>query len=85
MQATQSRQEAGHQQRPSPCAISNEWVRSQAAPLFLGLRAACRMGLEGLVSKRRDRPYQAGRSKHWNKVKNRQHPSMDRVEEFVPI
>ena len=26
-------------------------------------RAACRMGLEGLVSKRRDRPYQAGRSK----------------------
>jgi bifunctional non-homologous end joining protein LigD len=28
-------------------------------------QAACRMGLEGLVSKRRDRPYQAGRSKHW--------------------
>jgi bifunctional non-homologous end joining protein LigD len=28
-------------------------------------RAACRMGLEGLASKRRDRPYQAGRSKHW--------------------
>jgi bifunctional non-homologous end joining protein LigD len=28
-------------------------------------RAACRLGLEGLVSKRRDRPYQAGRSKHW--------------------
>jgi len=27
-------------------------------------RAACRMGLEGLVSKRRDRPYQAGLSKH---------------------
>jgi bifunctional non-homologous end joining protein LigD len=34
-------------------------------------QAACRMGLEGLVSKRRDRPYQAGRSKHWIKVKNR--------------
>jgi bifunctional non-homologous end joining protein LigD len=41
--------------------------------------AACRMGLEGLVSKRRDRPYQAGRSKHWTKVKNRQHPAMSRV------
>jgi bifunctional non-homologous end joining protein LigD len=41
-------------------------------------RAACRMGLEGLVSKRRDRPYQAGRSKHWVKVKNRQHPAMER-------
>ncbi len=44
-------------------------------------RAACRMGLEGLVSKRRDRPYQAGRSKHWIKVKNRQHPAMSRVME----
>jgi bifunctional non-homologous end joining protein LigD len=27
-------------------------------------RAACRMGLEGLVSKHRDGPYQSGRSKH---------------------
>ena len=44
-------------------------------------RAACRMGLEGLVSKRRDRPYQPGRSKHWIKVKNRQHPAMSRVME----
>jgi bifunctional non-homologous end joining protein LigD len=34
-------------------------------------RAACDMGLEGLVSKRRDRPYQAERSKYWIKVKNR--------------
>ncbi len=42
---------------------------------------ACNMGLEGLVSKRRDRPYQAGRSKHWVKVKNRQHPAMSRVME----
>jgi bifunctional non-homologous end joining protein LigD len=33
-------------------------------------RKACEFGLEGLVSKRRDRPYQAGRSKHWIKVKN---------------
>ena len=33
-------------------------------------RAACNMGLEGLVSKRRDRPYRAGRSPHWVKVKN---------------
>jgi bifunctional non-homologous end joining protein LigD len=40
-------------------------------------RAACRMGLEGLVSKRRDRPYQAGRSKHWIKVKNRKHPAIE--------
>ena len=44
-------------------------------------RAARRMGLEGLVSKRRDRPYQSGRSKHWIKVKNRKHPAMSRVME----
>jgi ATP-dependent DNA ligase len=42
-------------------------------------QAACRMGLERLVSKRRDRPYQGGRSKHWVKVKNRAHPAMSRV------
>jgi bifunctional non-homologous end joining protein LigD len=44
-------------------------------------RAACEMGLEGLVSKRRDRPYQGGRSKYWVKVKNRKHPAMSRVME----
>jgi bifunctional non-homologous end joining protein LigD len=42
-------------------------------------QAACRMGLEGLMSKRRDRPYQPGRSKHWVKIKNRTHPAMSRV------
>jgi bifunctional non-homologous end joining protein LigD len=45
-------------------------------------RAACDMGLEGLVSKRRDRPYQAGGSKHWIKVKNRKHPAMERGEDW---
>jgi bifunctional non-homologous end joining protein LigD len=43
--------------------------------------AACGMGLEGLVSKHRDRPYQSGRSKHWVKVKNRRHPAMAPVME----
>jgi bifunctional non-homologous end joining protein LigD len=46
------------------------------APFELGeigpdlFRQACRFGLEGLVSKRRDRPYRAGRSPHWAEVKN---------------
>jgi ATP-dependent DNA ligase len=31
------------------------------------------IGLEGLVSKRSDRPYRGGRSPHWIKVKNRSH------------
>jgi ATP-dependent DNA ligase len=44
-------------------------------------RAACNMGLEGLVSKRRDRPYRAGRSPDWIKVKNRSHPALNRVKD----
>jgi bifunctional non-homologous end joining protein LigD len=40
-------------------------------------RQACKFGLEGLVSKRVDRPYRAGRSKDWIKMKNRAHPAMD--------
>ena len=31
---------------------------------------ACAMGLEGIVAKRRDRPYRSGRSPDWIKVKN---------------
>jgi bifunctional non-homologous end joining protein LigD len=42
-------------------------------------RAACNIGLEGMVSKRSDRPYRAGRSKDWIKVKNRRHPALSRV------
>jgi ATP-dependent DNA ligase len=42
-------------------------------------QAACRMGLEGLVSKRSDRPYRGGRSPDWVKVKNRGHHAFDRV------
>ena len=34
-------------------------------------RHACLMDLE---TKNRDRPYRAGRSPHWVKVKNRKHP-----------
>jgi hypothetical protein len=54
---------------------SRHWMVT--APIGPDLfRTACQMGLEGLVSKRRDRPYQAGRSKHWIKIKNRAHPAM---------
>jgi bifunctional non-homologous end joining protein LigD len=44
-------------------------------------RAACNMGLEGLVSKRVNRPYRGGRSPDWVKVKNRKHPAMERVKD----
>ena len=44
-------------------------------------RAACRMGLEGLVSKRADRPYRGGRSPHWIKRKSPSHHGFNRVKE----
>jgi ATP-dependent DNA ligase len=40
-----------------------------------------RLGLEGVVSKRADRPYRAGRSKDWIKIKNRKHPAYRRVQD----
>jgi len=43
--------------------------------------AACRIGLEGIVSKRADRPYLSGRSQTWLKIKNRDSPAMKRYEE----
>ena len=46
-------------------------------------RAACNMGLEGMVSKRVDRPYRAGRSKDWVKAKNRNHPAMESGDGLV--
>ena len=45
------------------------------------LRHACRMGLEGIVSKRRDAPYRSGRSKTWLKTKNPESPAAVRVWE----
>ena len=57
----------------------NPFERGEIGPELF--RAACRMGLEGLVSKHRDRPYQTGRSRHSVKVKNRQHPAFARVRD----
>ena len=41
----------------------------------------CKLGLEGIVCKRIDLPYENGPSKSWIKVKNRQHPALARVRE----
>jgi ATP-dependent DNA ligase len=42
---------------------------------------ACRLGLEGIVSKRADLPYRAGVSRTWLKTKNKKHPALLRVKE----
>ena len=45
----------------------NEHVEDEAAVVF---QHACKLGLEGIVSKRRGSPYVSGRSPHWLKLKN---------------
>ena len=42
---------------------------------------ACKLGLEGIVSKHRDRAYRAGRSTNWIKIKNPASPAMLRGAE----
>ena len=64
--------------RPEGIFVSDSEQGEIGPDLF---RHACLMGLEGMVSKRRDRPYRAGRSPDWIKVKNREHPSIERVKE----
>ena len=44
-------------------------------------RHACAMGLEGIVAKRRDKPYRSGRSPDWIKVKNPDAPAATRLIE----
>jgi bifunctional non-homologous end joining protein LigD len=45
----------------------NEHIEDEAAIVF---QHACKLGLEGIVSKRRGSPYVSGRSPHWLKLKN---------------
>jgi bifunctional non-homologous end joining protein LigD len=45
----------------------NEHVDDEAAIVF---QYACKLGLEGIVSKRRGPPYVSRRSPHWLELKN---------------
>jgi bifunctional non-homologous end joining protein LigD len=44
-------------------------------------RHACKLGLEGIVSKRKDSPYRSGRSSDWLKMKNPAAPAVKREAE----
>jgi hypothetical protein len=44
-------------------------------------RHACKLGLEGIVSKRKDSPYRSGRSPDWLKMKNTKAPAVKREAE----
>ena len=45
---------------------------------------ACKLGLEGIVSKRLGSPYRSGRSRDWIKSKNPSAPAVKREAEEAP-
>jgi bifunctional non-homologous end joining protein LigD len=71
------RRAAGHVLK-NRIALSEHMDGELGAVMF---KHACRMGLEGVVSKRRDRPYVAGRSTTWLKIKNPASAAARRVEQ----
>jgi bifunctional non-homologous end joining protein LigD len=60
---------------PDGIRLSEHLAATDGNTIF---RHACAMGLEGIVAKRRDKPYRSGRSPDWIKVKN---PEATRVIE----
>jgi bifunctional non-homologous end joining protein LigD len=56
----------------------NDHIEGDGQTVF---RHACKLGLEGIVSKRKDSPYRSGRSPDWLKMKNPAHPAVKREEE----
>jgi bifunctional non-homologous end joining protein LigD len=56
----------------------NEHLAHDGESVF---RHACKMGLEGIVSKRLGSRYRSGRSKDWLKFKNPAAPAVKREEE----
>ena len=82
----------GDDMRRDPLEVRKATLRSMLAKAGLGLRFnehiegdgptifahACKMGLEGIVSKRKDSPYRSGRSPDWLKLKNPAAPALKR-------
>ena len=85
----------GDDMRRDPLKVRKATLRSMPAKADLGLRFnehmegdgptvfahACKMGLEGIVSKRKDSPYRSGRSPDWLKMKNPTAPAVKREAE----
>src|SRR5262245_30742275 len=85
----------GDDLRRDPLEVRKATLRSTLAKAGLGLRFnehlegdgptvfahACKMGLEGIVSKRKDSMYRSGCSPDWLKMKNAAAPAVKREEE----
>jgi bifunctional non-homologous end joining protein LigD len=85
----------GDDLRRDPLEVRKATLRSMLAKAGLGLRFnehiegdgptvfahACRLGLEGIVSKRKGSIYRSGRSPDWLKMKNSDAPAIKREAE----
>jgi bifunctional non-homologous end joining protein LigD len=64
--------------RGSHVSLANECFEEDGAIVF---REACKLGCEGIMSKRLGSLYRSGRSPHWVKVKNPKAPAVKREAE----
>ena len=88
-------QDNGDDLRRDPLEVRKATLRSMLAKAGLGLRFnehiegdgptvfahACKLGLEGIVSKRKGSSYRSGRSADWLKMKNANAPTVKREAE----
>ena len=65
--------------RAAPGLRFNEHLDEKDGPLVFA--QACKLGLEGIVSKRRNSAYRSGRSSDWIKSKNPAAPAVRREAE----
>ena len=56
----------------------SEHIALDGATVF---RHACKLGFEGIVSKRVDAPYRSGRARTWIKIRNKRAPAYRRIED----
>jgi bifunctional non-homologous end joining protein LigD len=65
--------------KAAPGIQVNEHIEQDGALVF---EHACKLGLEGIVSKRKGSRYSAGRSSHWLKCKNPESAASKREAEI---
>ena len=63
---------------PRPGIVLNEHYEGDGEIIF---KHACKLGCDGIVSKRLGSLYRSGRSQHWVKVKNPKAPAVKREAE----
>jgi hypothetical protein len=68
----------GCRRRAPDGIVFNEHTDEDGAVVF---RHACKLGFEGIVSKRLTAPYRSGPSRDWIKVKNPDSPAMVRARQ----